>query len=111
MPCFDGGPDPRSEKIDLLQRKVKKTEAMLCGIVTVLSNSGKLNDIISDVNWIEVGVTPSVFLSWWEDHQEADRLRRKREHEKEQLRLKKIEEEKAQRRRLFEELKKEFGDS
>lgn len=71
------------------RQKLKKVEAMLCGILTTLTDTtqfGAGNDewfdtFLDRLDYAEMGVTREELLAWWDDHLEKDRRRRERERE------------------------------
>lgn len=71
MPCFTPDPGPSEEEI-----REQKMPAVLCGI---LSKHGK--DILTGLDWKEIGVSRSEVEAWWSQHQAADAQRRKQEKE------------------------------
>ena len=80
MPCYDGGPggDDRRliSKADHI--RLKKTEAILCGIFSTM-NPSQLQDLFEKVDWEEVGTTQKWAKKWWIEHQKEDEERRKRQ--------------------------------
>lgn len=77
MPCTDGSSD--WDRAFTAGREARKFESLLCGFITVLSNSNTLENWKSKVDWTEVGVTRKAFEEWWEEHQKADEKRREQE--------------------------------
>lgn len=66
MPCYD----PRDADEN------KAVEAMLCATLTLLENTGGMNQLKRLLDWKEAGITQEWFEDWWERHKRYDSLRR-----------------------------------
>jgi hypothetical protein len=66
MPCTDGGPSYRQ----IEEETIKNLEKMLCYVLTRLTNGDKFKDILNQNDNLS---------SWWESHQEEDKIRLKKE--------------------------------
>jgi hypothetical protein len=53
----------------------------MCGILTVLEKSKKLESTLNTVDWKEAGTSKERLLKWWEKHKKQDAERRAREKE------------------------------
>ena len=72
MPCTDGGipyPKTRAEVLE------EKTSAMLCGVLRTFATQEDFEEMLSKVDWAEVGATRSEFNEWWLAHINSDRER------------------------------------
>ena len=85
MPCTGqerSSPQPwdfnASDATEALKR-VKKIEAMLCGICTVLDAAGDLTAILDQFDEREAGVGVADLKRWWKQHKVEDEQRRRRE--------------------------------
>jgi hypothetical protein len=77
---------PLHTVIDVLKQELAERDAMLCGVFTLFENGVcvnsselGLNDILSQVNWKEAGVTEAQTHTWWEDHKLKDEARQQAE--------------------------------
>ena len=83
---------PLLAKIDIQGRQIAELEAMLCGVLSMLSNSplslddnkgrpqmASLEHLLNRVDWNEVGTTQGNLMAWWADHKEADKRRKEAE--------------------------------
>lgn len=79
MPCrtYDDDHFPRVDPKEL--DRLRNTEALLCGISTVLEARDSLETVLKLVDWKAVGMTKNQFIQWWEDHKAKDAARRDRE--------------------------------
>jgi len=80
MPCYDGGPGGPDDR-RLISRKdyttLCKTESILCGIFSALTET-QLQNLLEKINWSEVGTTQRWTKKWWIQHQKEDKERRQR---------------------------------
>ena len=65
MPCFDSRNSEEQEQAAVMY---KKMEAMLCGITEAFSKE----EILTKVNWADVGVDKEFFVDWLLNHQIKD---------------------------------------
>ncbi len=86
MPCNDGADVRYYYEEDL--KKLKKVEAALCGVLTVLENvpddwgiNLTVDDILDVVDWKEAGIKRAWLEDWWEEHKKEDASRREREEQ------------------------------
>lgn len=77
------------ERYNQYYKDLKKTEAMLCAVLTVVENSNKLN-LLWNINVKESGVSSKEIFYWWDKHKAADKKRRFLEQEKEEKDRKKM---------------------
>lgn len=102
MPCNDGM-DPGG--VTVYVEKGTQT-SRLCAVFTVLQRRGMLDEILSQCDWRESGVSKKSTLEWWERHQREDVARRQREaQERERDRMKQAAREKAKKALTREERK------
>lgn len=69
MPCYDS----RDDECNTLNHKLA---AVLCGIIT---KHGL--EVLSELDWKEIGVSKKVVMDWWQQHQKEDQARRVRERQ------------------------------
>lgn len=69
-----------------------KMSARLCAVFTVLEKAGKLEDVLSKIDWHEAGVSRKGTEKWWRSHKQldAERRQRKKQREKEEAQARKI---------------------
>jgi len=80
---------PLHAKIDIQGRQIAELEAMLCGVLTMLSNSplslddnkgrpqmASLEHLLNKVDWNEVGITQESLMAWWAEHKAEDARRK-----------------------------------
>lgn len=85
MPCYDAGPSDR-EVAHELQNRVEWLEAALCASLNALGDNPLMK-----INYKEAGITAHQLISWWDNHQAKDRMRRAQEkHQKEQRAIKEV---------------------
>lgn len=93
MPCYYD-PDPTLAERQAIADEHAMVEAMLCGVLTVLEDQGKYDDVVNAINFTEMGIGKRKLSKWWEKHKAADKRRREKEAcelAKEQERQKKAE--------------------
>lgn len=76
MPCFDGRDNCRDNS-DYYLKPLRKMEARMCGVLTVLEAKGHLKQTLDQVDWAEAGVSKDGLLEWWDTHKKQDAKRRK----------------------------------
>jgi hypothetical protein len=82
MPCYDGGYNTSSlsSEIDDLKDTIDKRNAMLCAIFSAASKiPGGVDGMLDQLDYKECGITRNYMCMWWNEHQEADRIRKERE--------------------------------
>ena len=82
MPCYD--PDSsytsiNARIIEPLEKKLEKTEAMLCAIVNVLVDNKLIIPVVEAIDTEEAGVTPNDIAIWWQIHKDKDAKRKEQE--------------------------------
>lgn len=78
MPCRDDFP-PSADEIRAENRRRSLPPAVLCAILTVLENEGRLPEFLDKLNWKESGVARGELIEWWKEHKREDAIRRARE--------------------------------
>lgn len=85
MPCYDERNSPSyiyENEVRPLEAKIKKLEAVLCGIFTQRSqpqyNGAGIKVILDQLDYNEMGVSRKWIEDWWRKHQIEDRERIKR---------------------------------
>ncbi len=78
MPCYDPPTEAEEEEFRRLEKQkeidkvtlsnAEKVEAILCGLVTLLSPGM----VVKALDWNKVGVTKEEFETWWKQHQKKD---------------------------------------
>ena len=104
MPCRDYQDDTANVDRTELTR-LFDIEAAFCALATVLEKNNELNNVLTQVDWDEIGITKRQFLRLWNDHKAEDEARREREAA-ERAKLDKIEQAKA---KLTDEEKRLLG--
>lgn len=79
MPCYDDRDSHRVVYRDTKHNGLSgaQLEAILCGVLTYHGDY----DILSKLDWAEIGINESAARAWWKAHQEEDKRRREREAE------------------------------
>ncbi len=79
MPCYESGPSCTeihlSETLSNVQDKLRKKEAFLCGLLTLLTKKG-LFYLIEELDFQEMGIPKQEILDWWLQHQQTDKYKR-----------------------------------
>lgn len=84
MPCRDEWPEETSSR---LAGEVAKLRAMLCAVLIVIDVPGGIGEdakgevadldyVLKRIDYKEAGITRGELVAWWDEHQEADRVRR-----------------------------------
>jgi len=82
MPCYSGGYETasRSSEIADLKDTIDRRNAMLCAIFNAASKiPGGVEGMLDNLDYNECGVPRAYMRMWWNEHQEADRIRKERE--------------------------------
>lgn len=88
MPCTYDDPNERRINGDELTR-LRHAEAVLCGVFHVLEDDmDKLDSILSQVDWKEVGLKSKWAYNWWSEHKKKDAVRHARERVEKERKLK-----------------------
>lgn len=75
MPCTYDDPSERRISDSELTR-LRHAEAVLCGVFHVLEDEmDKLDSIMSQVDWKEVGLKSRWAYDWWKEHKKKDAIR------------------------------------
>jgi hypothetical protein len=79
MPCYDGRDDPnamaavRAEAAQHeTEKRLRKVEAMLCGVLTAAKTTGLLDSIMIGYSEPRAGIETSDVMAWFAEHEEAD---------------------------------------
>jgi hypothetical protein len=93
MPCMTEWPHEtvarQATEIAKDRNQLARVEAMLCGILTTLSDTTQFgagddewfDSFLDRLDYKEIGVTRAELLAWWSHHREKDEKRRQNERE------------------------------
>lgn len=77
MPCRNDLAEEESRRNDYDELGV--VSATLCGVLTVLENTGSFDPVLDCVDWNEAGLTKRKAIAWWIKHKREDEARREKE--------------------------------
>jgi len=82
MPCTDGGPCPGEELAEAYSN-LRERDAMLCAVMTVLTNAGQRHQI-NAIDEKEAGVSIKQINAWWTEHLRQDTIRKRQAAQREE---------------------------